>query len=120
MPIPFASGFSLVPEVPMHRYVVRYWGCPKLVGFFMSLGGSCGIWIFMQQISDQPATEQLPGLPASAFHKADIAPDAAFYAQPRLVGAYMQAAGFDGLNARAAVPPSGDPLWAVIGRAPGR
>jgi len=38
----------------------------------------------------------------------------------RLVGAYMQAAGFVGLNARAAVPPSGDPLWAVIGQAPGR
>lgn len=217
----------------------------------------------MQQISDLPANEQLPGLPASAFHKADIAPDAAFYAQlrfvnhiddgaiaavtalyqellpagggildlmsswvshlpqaveyrsvtglgmngqeleanprltvrmvqdlnanpalpfvdstfdgvgicvsvqylqrpvdvfrevlrvlrpgapfivsfsnrcfpskavaiwqamsgaeqQRLVGAYMQAAGFETLSARAAMPPSGDPLWAVIGQAPGR
>ena len=36
--------------------------------------------------------------------------------QQRLVGAYMQAAGFGELEARSAMPVSGDPLWAVIGR----
>ena len=35
--------------------------------------------------------------------------------QQRLVGAYMTAAGFSQLAARAATPPQGDPLWAVIG-----
>ena len=38
--------------------------------------------------------------------------------QQRLVTAYMQAAGFTDITARTAVPPRGDPLWAVIGHAP--
>ena len=38
--------------------------------------------------------------------------------QQRLVGAYMRAAGFANLTAKAAIPPYGDPLWAVIGHAP--
>lgn len=37
--------------------------------------------------------------------------------QQRLIGAYMQAAGFEKLAARSVVPPYGDPLWAVIGHA---
>ncbi len=37
--------------------------------------------------------------------------------QQRLVGAYMEAAGFQMVTARAARPARGDPLWAVIGRA---
>ncbi len=40
--------------------------------------------------------------------------------QQRLVAAYMRAAGFETLSARTAEPAAGDPLWAVIGRAPGR
>ena len=38
--------------------------------------------------------------------------------QQRLVTAYMQAAAFTDIEVRATVPPRGDPLWAVIGRAP--
>jgi SAM-dependent methyltransferase len=38
--------------------------------------------------------------------------------QQQLVGAYMKAAGFETLGNRAAVPPYGDPLWAVIGYRP--
>ena len=37
--------------------------------------------------------------------------------QQRLVGAYMRAAGFTRINAQAATPPHGDPLWIVIGTA---
>lgn len=40
--------------------------------------------------------------------------------QQRLVGAYMQAAGFEDIAGRASAPHFGDPLWAVIGRAPPR
>lgn len=36
--------------------------------------------------------------------------------QQHLVGAYMRAAGFETLTAKDAIPPYGDPLWAVIGR----
>ncbi len=35
--------------------------------------------------------------------------------QQRLVGAYMEATGFGGVGVRSALPPGGDPLWAVIG-----
>ena len=35
--------------------------------------------------------------------------------QQRLVGAYMQAAGFSDATERESTPPLGDPLWAVIG-----
>jgi hypothetical protein len=38
--------------------------------------------------------------------------------QQRLVGAYMQAAGFADMAGRASAPPLGDPLWVVSGRAP--
>lgn len=38
----------------------------------------------MDERPDQPA-DQLPGLPAGAFRKADPSPDAAFYVQPRFV-----------------------------------
>ncbi len=38
--------------------------------------------------------------------------------QQILVGAYMKEAGFVDLAARAWMPPGGDPLWIVIGRAP--
>jgi len=37
--------------------------------------------------------------------------------QQRLVAAYMRAAGFGEVAGRAALPPHGDPLWAVIGTA---
>lgn len=37
--------------------------------------------------------------------------------QQRLVGAYMQAAGFSQIAERDSTPPLSDPLWAVIGRA---
>ncbi len=37
--------------------------------------------------------------------------------QQRLVGAYMNAAGFTGIEGRAHAPAFGDPLWVVIGRA---
>ena len=37
--------------------------------------------------------------------------------QQRLVGAYMQAAGFDGVTEQSATPPNADPLWIVIGQA---
>jgi len=37
--------------------------------------------------------------------------------QQRLVAAYMRDAGFGEVAGRAAVPPHGDPLWAVIGTA---
>ena len=50
---------------------------------------------------------------AVAIWQALSAPD-----QQRLVAAYMQAAGFTEIATRAAVRPQGDPLWAVIGRAP--
>ncbi len=36
-------------------------------------------------------------------------------AQQRLVAAFMQAAGFDGVRLQASVPAIGDPLWIVIG-----
>ena len=36
--------------------------------------------------------------------------------QQRLVGAYMNAAGFTGIEGSAHLPPFGDPLWVVIGR----
>jgi SAM-dependent methyltransferase len=36
--------------------------------------------------------------------------------QQRLVGSYMGAAGFTGIEGRANIPPFGDPLWVVIGR----
>jgi SAM-dependent methyltransferase len=36
--------------------------------------------------------------------------------QQRLVGAYMDAAGFGGITAHAHQPRDGDPLWAVVGR----
>ncbi len=39
--------------------------------------------------------------------------------QQRLVGAYMTAAGLVDLTARSFTPSGGDPLWAVIGHAPG-
>ena len=35
--------------------------------------------------------------------------------QQRLVGAYMQAAGFAEVTGQASTPPQGDPLWVVIG-----
>jgi ubiquinone/menaquinone biosynthesis C-methylase UbiE len=35
--------------------------------------------------------------------------------QQRLVGAYMQAAGFTNVTGRASTPRQGDPLWVVIG-----
>jgi hypothetical protein len=38
--------------------------------------------------------------------------------QQRLVGAYMDAAGFTGVDAYAHTPRGSDPLWAVVGRAP--
>lgn len=38
--------------------------------------------------------------------------------QQSLVAAYMQAAGFEGIDGRAATPLYGDPLWAVIGKGP--
>jgi SAM-dependent methyltransferase len=37
--------------------------------------------------------------------------------QQQLVGAYMREAGFSAVTEREHLPPSGDPLWAVIGRA---
>ena len=37
--------------------------------------------------------------------------------QQRLVGAYMQAAGFTAVTERDSTPPFGDPLWAVVGKA---
>jgi len=37
--------------------------------------------------------------------------------QQQLVGAYMREAGFSAVTERAHLPRSGDPLWAVIGRA---
>ena len=37
--------------------------------------------------------------------------------QQRLVSAYMRAAGFTEVDAQAATPPHGDPLWIVIGTA---
>ena len=37
--------------------------------------------------------------------------------QQRLVGAYMQEAGFSQIAERESTPPFGDPLWAAIGRA---
>lgn len=37
--------------------------------------------------------------------------------QQRLVGAYMRAAGFTDVAARASTPRQGDPLWVVVGRA---
>ncbi len=37
--------------------------------------------------------------------------------QQRLVGAYMREAGFPAVTERESLPPLGDPLWAVIGRA---
>ena len=37
--------------------------------------------------------------------------------QLRLVAAYMEAAGFTGVELRASTPSGGDPLWVVIGRA---
>jgi SAM-dependent methyltransferase len=36
--------------------------------------------------------------------------------QQRLVGAYMDAAGFSGIATSASLPPDGDPLWIVHGR----
>lgn len=38
--------------------------------------------------------------------------------QQRLVGAYMDAAGFAGVEGYAHTPPGSDPLWAVVGRTP--
>jgi SAM-dependent methyltransferase len=38
--------------------------------------------------------------------------------QQRLIGAYMAASGFVGIEGQAVTPPGGDPLWTVIGRAP--
>jgi len=38
--------------------------------------------------------------------------------QQRLVGAYMNAAGFTGVEGFAHTPPGSDPLWAVVGRTP--
>ena len=38
--------------------------------------------------------------------------------QQRLVGAYMQAAGFGDIAGRQAVPRRGDPLWVTVGRVP--
>ena len=38
--------------------------------------------------------------------------------QQQLVAAYMQAAGFGAIGSRSVVPPRGDPLWVVTGRAP--
>jgi SAM-dependent methyltransferase len=38
--------------------------------------------------------------------------------QQRLVGAYMEAAGFDAIGGHSSLPPAGDPLWVVTGRAP--
>jgi SAM-dependent methyltransferase len=38
--------------------------------------------------------------------------------QQRLVGAYMDAAGFTGVDGYAHTPRGSDPLWAVVGRAP--
>lgn len=38
--------------------------------------------------------------------------------QQHLVSAYMQAAGFDRIAGRSAMPPWGDPLWTVLGYAP--
>jgi SAM-dependent methyltransferase len=39
--------------------------------------------------------------------------------QQRLVGAYLDAAGFTGVDGYAHIPPGGDPLWSVVGRTPG-
>ena len=38
--------------------------------------------------------------------------------QQRLVGLYLARAGFAAIEHTEALPPRGDPLWAVIGRAP--
>jgi SAM-dependent methyltransferase len=38
--------------------------------------------------------------------------------QQRLVGAYMDAAGFGAINGQSSTPSDGDPLWVVTGRAP--
>jgi SAM-dependent methyltransferase len=35
--------------------------------------------------------------------------------QQRLVGAYMEAAGFNDIARQASTPPGGDPLWVVVG-----
>ena len=39
--------------------------------------------------------------------------------QQRLVGLYLDRAGFTGIETQASLPRGGDPLWTVIGRAPG-
>jgi SAM-dependent methyltransferase len=42
-----------------------------------------------------------------------------FPQQQQLVAGYMRQSGFLNLSARSFVPPQGDPLWSVIGTAPG-
>ena len=65
----------------------------------------------MDQRSDQLAINQLAGLPAGAFRKADASPDAAFYVQPRFV-THIDAGAIAAVTAiyREVLPPGGDIL----------
>ena len=65
----------------------------------------------MDHRHDDPIVEQLPGLPAGAFRKADVSPDAAFYKQPRFV-THIDDGAIAAVTAlyREVVPPGGDLL----------